>query len=120
LSDTDSEESTLPDDDDGNDAGGFLERRDRMRRKRNPTTLRALATETRLLYRDVMRFSSSPRVVDLTALNKNRTGGGSGRGWVPKKKTPAAQVLERKMQAEKLGRRVQGLLERASVLGERL
>lgn len=91
---------------------------------RTPPTLRSLTTETKMLYRDVIRFSSSPRVVDLSALNaqriESRNGGGSGRGWMPKKKTPAAQVLERKKQAEKLGRRVQGLLERASALSERL
>jgi dynactin 1 len=85
-------------------------------------TLRALTTETKLLYRDVIKFSSSPRVVDLTALNvkRNESRSTGGRGWMPKKKTPAAQVLERKMQAERLGKRVQGLLERASALGERL
>ncbi len=84
-------------------------------------TLRALTTETKILYRDVIRFSSSPRVVDLSALNARRKEPNvGGRGWVPKKKMPAAQVLERKIQAEKLGRRVQGLLERASALGGRL
>ncbi|KXN84997.1 hypothetical protein AN958_11842 [Leucoagaricus sp. SymC.cos] len=91
-------------------------------KKSQHVSLRALTTETKMLYRDVIRFSSSPKVVDLSALNKRRNESRSvgGRGWMPKKKTPAAQVLERKMQKEKLGRRVQGLLERASALGERL
>jgi dynactin 1 len=31
---------------------------------RPPPTLRSLATETNLLYRDVIKFSASPRVVD--------------------------------------------------------
>lgn len=89
---------------------------------RTPPTLRALTTETKILYRDVLRFSSSPRVVDLSVLNEKRQESKSTgvRGWMPKKNTPAAQVLERKMQAERLGRRVQGLLERASALSERL
>ncbi|KAF9447534.1 hypothetical protein P691DRAFT_706592 [Macrolepiota fuliginosa MF-IS2] len=87
-----------------------------------PPTLRSLATETKMLYRDVIRFSSSPRVVDLSVLGAGRAEARSvgGRGWMPRKKTPAAQVLERKMQAERLGRRVQGLVERAGALSERL
>jgi len=104
LSDTDS------DDDDP----------DNLARSGKHVTLRALTTETKTLYRDVIQFSSSPRVVDLSVLNARRNESKSGRGWMPKKKTPAAQVLERKMQAEKLSRRVQGLLERASALGGRL
>jgi dynactin 1 len=94
--------------------------------RKSPPTLRSLTNETKALYRDVIRFSSSPRVVNLSALNAQRSGNsdghvyGGGRGWMPKKKTPAAQVLERKVQAEKLGRRVQGLLERASALSQRV
>lgn len=97
----------------------------KLNRKSRPT-LRSLTNETKALYRDVIRFSSSPRVVNLSALNAQRSGNsdgqvcGGGRGWVPKKQTPAAQVLERKAQADKLGRRVQGLLERASVLTNRV
>lgn len=79
-----------------------------------PPTLRGLATETKMLYRDVIKFSSSPRVVDLSTRAKTGTG---GKAWVPKKKTPAHQVLERKMEGERLSRRVQGLLDRASVFG---
>ncbi|KAJ3570761.1 hypothetical protein NP233_g4188 [Leucocoprinus birnbaumii] len=79
---------------------------------RRRVTLRTLTTETKMLYRDVIRFSSSPKVVDLSALSAKRNES-SRRGWMPRSKTPAAQVLERKMQAERLGRRVQGLLERA-------
>lgn len=86
---------------------------------RAPQTLRSLATETKLLYRDVIKFSSSPRVVDLSVMNKTRADGTvvSGRGWLPRKKTPAHQVWERKMEAEKLNKRVRGLMERASNIG---
>jgi dynactin 1 len=76
---------------------------------RTPPTLRALAAETKLLYRDVIRFNASPRVVDLSA--------GPKKGWVPRKQMPAYQVLERKTEAERLGRRVKGLLTKASALG---
>ncbi|KAL0951934.1 hypothetical protein HGRIS_008587 [Hohenbuehelia grisea] len=88
-------------------------------------SLRGLSTETKVLYRDVMRFSSSPRVVDLSVLNANRaaeekgedsTTKGARKVWMPKKKTPAYQVMERKMEAERLSRRVRGLLNRASHL----
>jgi dynactin 1 len=74
-------------------------------------SVRSLTTETKALYREVIKFSSTPRVVDLSA---TKTGDGSTKAWVPKKKTPTYQVWERKAQAERLNRRVQGLLERTS------
>ena len=98
-------------------------------KSRPPPTLRSLATETKLLYRDVIKFSASPRVVDLsaTSANGNRTKkleDGSvvavGRGWVPRKKMPAHQVWERKVEAERLSRRVKGLMERASSISKNL
>ncbi|KAG5644147.1 hypothetical protein DXG03_009041 [Asterophora parasitica] len=82
-----------------------------------PPTLRSLTTETKLLYRDVIKFSSSPRVVDLAAPNAKRAEAKGGKVWMPKKQTPAHQVWERKMEAERLSRRVQGLLDRASAIG---
>lgn len=105
------------------------------RRLQRPT-LRSLATETKVLYRDVLRFSSSPRVVDLSDVNKRRAeallraqrkeveigdedNGGKhavGKFWMPRKKTPAHQVLERKLEAERLSRRVRGLLDKASAI----
>ncbi|KAH7886311.1 dynein associated protein-domain-containing protein [Phlebopus sp. FC_14] len=84
-----------------------------------PPTIRSLATETKMLYRDVIKFSSSPRVVDLSARNAKQAdgeGNRTGKGWVRKKHTPAYQVFERKMEAERLSRRVRGLLDRASAL----
>ncbi|KAJ7729076.1 dynein associated protein-domain-containing protein [Mycena maculata] len=87
-------------------------------RPRSPPTLRSLAMETKILYRDVIQFSSAPRVVDLTALNAKRAQANGGRVWMPKKSMPAHQVLERKMEAERLSRRVRGLLDRASVIGD--
>ena len=96
---------------------------------RQPPTLLSLATETKLLYRDVIKFSASPRVVDLsaTSANKSRTKkleDGSvvavGRGWVPRKKMPAHQVWERKVEAERLSRRVKGLMEKASSISKSL
>jgi len=71
-------------------------------------SVRSLATETKALYKEVIKFSSTPRVVDLSATKT------SGKAWMPKKKTPTYQVLERKAQADRLNRRVQGLLERTS------
>ena len=98
-------------------------------RSKPPPTLRSLATETKLLYRDVIKFSASPRVVDLSATDANRSRSktledGSvvtvGRGWVPRKKMPAHQVWERKVEAERLSRRVKGLMERASSISKNL
>lgn len=86
-----------------------------------PPTLRALTTETKALYRDVIRFSASPRVVDLSAVNARRAerAAGGGKAWVPRRQTPAAQVMERKAEAERLSRRVKGLMVRASAIAER-
>ena len=98
-------------------------------RSKPPPTLRSLATETKLLYRDVIKFSASPRVVDLSVTDANRSRSktledGSvvtvGRGWVPRKKMPAHQVWERKVEAERLSRRVKGLMERASSISKNL
>lgn len=83
-----------------------------------PPSIRSLATETKMLYRDVIKFSSSPRVVDLSALHAKRTEseGKTTRGWMRRKDMPAQQVLERKMEAERLSRRVRGLMDRTSAL----
>ncbi|KAI0271447.1 dynein associated protein-domain-containing protein [Gloeopeniophorella convolvens] len=81
-------------------------------------SVRSLTTETKALYRDVIKFSSTPRVVDLSS-TKVKGGDGTGKSvaaWVPRKKTPIYQVWERKVEAERLNRRVQGLLERTSAM----
>lgn len=83
-------------------------------------TLFSLATETKKLYRDVMKYSSSPKVVDLSVLNAKRAAAKSGKVWLPRKTMPAQQVLERKREGERLSRQVHGLLERASALGASL
>ncbi|KIM47423.1 hypothetical protein M413DRAFT_439091 [Hebeloma cylindrosporum] len=85
-----------------------------------PPTLFSLSTETKRLYRDVMKYSSAPRVVDLSVLNAKRAEAKGGKVWLPRKKMPSQQVLERKMEGERLSRRVQGLMERASALGASL
>ncbi|KAF8526013.1 dynein associated protein-domain-containing protein [Hysterangium stoloniferum] len=97
--------SPTPDSDESDTDGG----------RTRPTSLRTLATETKLLYRDVMQFSSTRRVVDLSVLNKQRME--HGKMWLPKKETPAHQVWEKKMEGERLSRRVKGLLERAQSVG---
>ncbi|KAI0305043.1 dynein associated protein-domain-containing protein [Russula brevipes] len=76
-------------------------------------SVRSLATETKALYKEVIKFSSTARVVDLSATKKSD---GNTKAWMPKKKTPTYQVWERKAQAEHLNRRVQGLLERTNAM----
>ncbi|KAJ3806251.1 dynactin [Lentinula aff. lateritia] len=73
-----------------------------------------LLTETKLVYRSVMEYTSSPRVVDLSEVNARRLEVSRGRGgvWMPRKRMPAHQVLERKVRGERLGERVRGLMER--------
>ncbi|KZV79203.1 hypothetical protein EXIGLDRAFT_632417 [Exidia glandulosa HHB12029] len=79
-----------------------------------PTTLRSLALETKTLYRDVIAFSSAPKVVDLSALNKRKTDGGPA--WIPMRDSPAHQLLQRKRAADELSRKVRALRERAEVV----
>ncbi|KAJ7449516.1 dynactin [Mycena latifolia] len=69
-----------------------------------------LATETKILYRDVIKFSSSPRVVDLSASNASARRPMGPACGCPRKACPAHQVWERTMEAERLGRRVRGPL----------
>ena len=52
----------------------------------------------------------------MSELNRRRAETKSTKVWMPKKKMPAQQVLERKLEAGRLSRRVQGLLERASLI----
>lgn len=87
---------------------------------RSAPTLFSLSSETKRLYRDVMRYSSAPKVVDLSALNARRAEAKGGKVWIPKEKMPSQQVLKRKMEGERLSRKVHGLLERASALGASL
>ncbi|KAF8644238.1 hypothetical protein AX16_008593 [Volvariella volvacea WC 439] len=84
---------------------------------RTPPTLHSIALETKLLYRDVIQFSATPKVVDLSALNEKRREAKNGKVWMPRKKMPAHQVWERKMEAERLNKRVKGLIDRAAALG---
>ena len=71
------------------------------------TSLRALSTETKLLYRELLDYSASPKLVDLQSLDA-----AAKKGWVPQRKTAAHQLWERKREGEKLSRRVKGLMER--------
>lgn len=83
---------------------------------RRPPTFKTLSTETKLLYRDVIHFSSNPRVVDLSVLNRGNDGTGAKRNkaWLPRKQTPGYQLLERQREAERLNRRVRHLLEKTN------
>ncbi|KAH9926495.1 dynein associated protein-domain-containing protein [Fomitopsis serialis] len=84
-----------------------------------PPTLRTLTAESKLLYREVINYTSSPRVVDLSVMRAKREGEKASKHWMPKEKTPAYQVMKRKMEGERLGRRLQGLLERTSAYAVR-
>ena len=42
---------------------------------RSPPTLRSLAVESKLLYREVIKHTSSPRLVDLSVLKATRANG---------------------------------------------
>ena len=81
-----------------------------------PISLRTLTAESKLLFRDVIKYASSPRVVDLSVVRAARGEGPDKpvKPWMPKKKMPTQQILERKLEGDRLGRRVKGLLERTN------
>ncbi|KAH7106785.1 dynein associated protein-domain-containing protein [Auriculariales sp. MPI-PUGE-AT-0066] len=79
-----------------------------------PSTLRSITLETKTLYRDVIAFSSAPKMVDLSALNKRKAEGVSG--WMPARHTPAHQLLERKRAVDELQRKVRALKERTATV----
>lgn len=81
-----------------------------------PVTLLSLSAETKVLYRDVMKFATNPKIVDLSQRNERRHAANGGGFWMRKKHMPAQQVLDRKTEAERLSRRVKGLLDRAKVI----
>ena len=95
-----------------------------------PKSIRALDTASKVLYRDLLTFSSSPRVVDLSPLNPRPTSGrlpngdpdhrNSNRphGWLPRGKLPQHQLWQRSLEAEKLHGRLQGLSERAIFIAQ--
>lgn len=76
-------------------------------------SLRALSTESKVLYRELLAYSASPRLVDLEALENEKKKG----GWIPQRKTAAHQIWERKKEGERLGRKVKGLMERVDGYG---
>lgn len=97
-----------------------------------PKSLRALDTASKVLYRDLLSFSSSPRVVDLSAINSriiphksmngnaesNQTLSQPTRGWVSQKNFPHHQLWERSREVERLQDRLNGLTEHASLIAQ--
>jgi dynactin 1 len=67
-------------------------------------SLQALTTESKILYRELLEYSVSPKLVDLAALEEERK-----RGWMPQKKTTAYLLWERKRVGERLKQHVDGL-----------
>lgn len=95
------------------------------------TSVRALNTATKVLYRDLLTFSSTPRVVDLSAVNaKSQSIGmpkgspvaqlpkGARKGWIPSGLMPQQQLRERALEADKLSQRLGRLNERAARISQ--
>ena len=91
--------STLADSDSEDDDG--------VRTPPGPHSIRELVTERKVLFRRVVAFAATPKVVDLSARPK--------KGWIRKSQLPEAQVMARKLEAERLGRKVRGLVERTNL-----
>jgi dynactin 1 len=73
-------------------------------------TRHALETESKLLFRDIAAFQSSPRIVDISSL-------GNKPGWQSRKYSPEQQVWAWKVEEKRLERRVERLVERTRALG---
>ncbi|KAI9631947.1 dynein associated protein-domain-containing protein [Dioszegia hungarica] len=78
-------------------------------------TRHALETESKLLFREITAFQSSPRIVDISQLGADSTSG----GWRSRKKSPEVQVWEWRKREKELGRRVEGFKERVRSLSVR-
>lgn len=66
----------------------------------------SFALESKLLLREARLLSSTPRLVDLSAVKP-----GGQRGWQPKARAPRNQWLAEKERANVLGRKVERLWE---------
>lgn len=96
-----------------------------------PKSIRALDTASKVLHRDLLTFSSSPRVVDLSPFNSrppsvklpngtadHQPDSSKSRGWLPQKNLPQHQLWQRSLEAAKLHERLQGLSERAILVAQ--
>ncbi len=73
-------------------------------------TRHALQTESKLLFREIAAFQSSPRIVDISDLGSRGT-------WQSRKNSPEQQVWAWKVEEKRLERRVKKLAERTKALG---
>ncbi|KAL7409083.1 hypothetical protein BDY24DRAFT_419180 [Mrakia frigida] len=81
------------------------------------SSLHAVQTEAKVLYREVPMFLPSPMVVNLSGLGLKTAGAGTGAGtgkWTRRSKRPEAIVEERRREGEMLEGLVKGLNERAA------
>lgn len=99
--------SSLPEEDEDEDDAGPTTP------GRNTPDLHRLETETTLLFREVGRFSASPKVVDLTTIMPPVAGSKLDR-WMPRSKRPEAALEQRKLEGERLDARVQALKEKTA------
>ncbi|KAG8833690.1 hypothetical protein FRC17_010222 [Serendipita sp. 399] len=74
-------------------------------------SLQALSTESKLLYRELLEYSASPKLVDLGVLEEERK-----QGWIPQRRTAAYRLWERKREGDRLRKQVQGLQLQAARL----
>lgn len=72
--------------------------------KASSSSLQALSTESKVLYRELLEYSASAKLIDLEALERERN-----QGWMPQRKTTAYQLWERKREGDRLKKQVQGL-----------
>lgn len=77
---------------------------------KNANTRQALDTETKLLYRELAKFSAAPRIVDLSGFD------GKGPAWRSRKNSPEAQAWRWTMERVGLEKKVEDLAGRVKAL----
>ena len=78
---------------------------------RAPPTKLALETEIKLLYREIAKFHSAPKIVDISNLG--------AQGWKSRKQSPEWQLAEWRRTESKLERRLEDLTDQARRLERR-
>lgn len=72
--------------------------------RKERTSLEGLERDSKLLYRKLLEYSASPKLIDLGVLDGERK-----QAWIPQRKTAAYELWERKREGDRLKRQVQGL-----------
>lgn len=83
-----------------------------------PVTRHSLETERKLLFREITKLHSVPKIIDISSFGGAEDTGAGG-GWRSRKNNPEVQMWDWRRKEKKLEKRVQGLKERLNELAVR-